>query len=564
MRKNIFSFIVLMALLLSLFPAGAQAAPQAAGTPSLPILFGVYPSDSLQSTIGEITAMNTWLTSNSASGVTFAGDFMSLTLNPAWNVPNELNAAWNNGFVPYVNLMPSESWEGGYYDANCDTTVEIAAGSCDAKIAAWANYFKSWAGSSKFAYLAPLPEVNGDWINYASDGPTFIQAYLRIRQIFNAQGVPASAVRWVFVPNGWHNPAYPWKAFENYYPGDANVDVVGFSAYNYGNCPTVWAKWDTFETAMEPYLVRMRAMAPSKPIFISQTGTVGNAVNPSDPTQTKSAWVLDTFGKLANYPAVRAILYFHRIKPEPTLGNCPTGADYRLYYGGSSGEAGFLSIMQDSRFGKWATNNSNWGSVAFANLTYVFADVQPSHPFSGVPNIWYYDAVHTLYNEGITGGCATGPLRYCPNNPVTRGQMAVFLEKSINGSGFTPPPATGSIFNDVPETHWAAAWIEQLYTDGITGGCGNGNYCPENPVTRAQMAVFILKAKYGADYTPPPLDYTGSGFADVPATNIFAPWIKQLAAEGITSGCGNGNYCPNNPVTRAQMAVFLVSAFNLP
>ncbi|PKN93688.1 MAG: hypothetical protein CVU44_07675 [Chloroflexi bacterium HGW-Chloroflexi-6] len=56
----------------------------------------------------------------------------------------------------------------------------------------------------------------------------------------------------------------------------------------------------------------------------------------------------------------------------------------------------------------------------------------------------------------------------------------------------------------------------------------------------------------------------GSGFADVPADNLFAPWIKQLAAEGITGGCSSGNYCPNNAVTRAQMAVFLVKAFELP
>jgi hypothetical protein len=49
-------------------------------------------------------------------------------------------------------------------------------------------------------------------------------------------------------------------------------------------------------------------------------------------------------------------------------------------------------------------------------------------------------------------------------------------------------------FEDVQPTYWAAAWIKQLATEGITGGCGSGNYCPEAPVTRAQMAVFIVKA----------------------------------------------------------------------
>jgi hypothetical protein len=45
----------------------------------------------------------------------------------------------------------------------------------------------------------------------------------------------------------------------------------------------------------------------------------------------------------------------------------------------------------------------------------------------------------------------------------------------------------------VPTSYWAAPWIEQLYTEGITGGCGGGNYCPDQPVTRAQMAIFLVR-----------------------------------------------------------------------
>jgi hypothetical protein len=118
-------------------------------------------------------------------------------------------------------------------------------------------------------------------------------------------------------------------------------------------------------------------------------------------------------------------------------------------------------------------------------------------------------------------------------------------------------------FNDVPATHQFAAWIKQLAAEGITGGCGGGNYCPNKSVTRAQMAIFILRAKYGSGYTPPPVG-DSAGFNDIPATHQLAAWMKQLAAEGITSGCGGGNYCPDEPVTRAQMAVFLQRTFNLP
>jgi hypothetical protein len=77
------------------------------------------------------------------------------------------------------------------------------------------------------------------------------------------------------------------------------------------------------------------------------------------------------------------------------------------------------------------------------------------------------------------------------------------------------------------------------------------------------MAVFLLKAKHGGSYTPPDVG-TGTGFTDVPADYWAAAFIKQLVAEGITVGCGGGNYCPEAPVTRAQMAVFLVRTFDLP
>jgi len=183
--------------------------------------------------------------------------------------------------------------------------------------------------------------------------------------------------------------------------------------------------------------------------------------------------------------------------------------------------------------------------------------------FADVPsNYWAWQYIERLYNAGITGGCSTTPLNYCPDSTVTRAQMAVFLLKGVHGSSYTPPAVGASTgFADVPTSYWAAPWIKQLAAVGITGGCGGGNYCPDTPVTRAQMAVFLLKSKHGVAYLPP----AASGvFNDVPVGYWADKWIEQLAAEGITGGCGGGNYCPDTPVTRAQMAVFLVKTFNLP
>ncbi len=187
-----------------------------------------------------------------------------------------------------------------------------------------------------------------------------------------------------------------------------------------------------------------------------------------------------------------------------------------------------------------------------------FMDAYPLG-FADVPQgAFAFSFIERLALSGVTGGC--GNANYCPNQPVTRAQMAVFLLRGIYGAGFVPAPATGTVFNDVPANAFAARFIERLFADGITGGCGGGNYCPNQSVTRAQMAVFLLRARYGAGFVPVPA--TGI-FNDVPPGSFAANFIERLFADGITGGCGGGNYCPNQPVTRAQMAVFLVRAFSL-
>ncbi len=171
--------------------------------------------------------------------------------------------------------------------------------------------------------------------------------------------------------------------------------------------------------------------------------------------------------------------------------------------------------------------------------------------------------IEALADRGITGGC--GGSNYCPSASVARAQMAVFLLKTLECSGYTPPPCVPGqeMFNDVPASSPFCPWIEELARRGITGGCGGGNYCPSASVTRAQMAVFLLRTLEGSGYTPPPCVPGQETFNDVPASSPFCPWIEELVRRGITSGCGGGNYCPSASVTRAQMAVFLVRTFSI-
>ena len=201
--------------------------------------------------------------------------------------------------------------------------------------------------------------------------------------------------------------------------------------------------------------------------------------------------------------------------------------------------------------------------TAAALTVTVATPVRPT--FADIPaTYWAYADVEALAWNGVTRGCAAGPALFCPNQMVTRAEMAVFIERAKRGSNFAYA-ATGTVFADVPSTHWAVGPIEQLRTDGITGGCAASplRYCPDRTITRAEMAIFLLKGRYGGTFNPGTA--AGTVFADVPAAHWAAAWIERAYQYGITVGCSASpaRYCPDDPVSRAAMAVFLKRGFAL-
>ena len=193
------------------------------------------------------------------------------------------------------------------------------------------------------------------------------------------------------------------------------------------------------------------------------------------------------------------------------------------------------------------TSENGYGNAVYP----LFSDVAFEH--------WSYSWIKALYNAGLTSGYPDGTYR--PSNPVTRAEMAVFLLKGMNTGTYSPPaPDSSHPFSDIAG-HWAEGWMEELYDVGLTSGYPDGTYRPQNQVTRAEMAVFLLRAKHGAGYSPP--NASGGAFSDV-EDHWAEGWIEQLADEGITGGYPDGTYRPNNPVNRAEMAVFLTKTFGLP
>jgi hypothetical protein len=146
---------------------------------------------------------------------------------------------------------------------------------------------------------------------------------------------------------------------------------------------------------------------------------------------------------------------------------------------------------------------------------------------------------------------------YCPDDVVTRQQMAAFIIRALGD--FNPPPPAQQRFLDVPPSNPFYAFIEQMAIRQITLGCGGGNYCPGDPVLRDQMAAFIIRGL--GEFNPP--QPAQQRFLDVPPSQPFYRFIDRMAVLQITLGCGGGNYCPSLAVSRGQMAAFLVRAFNL-
>ncbi len=140
---------------------------------------------------------------------------------------------------------------------------------------------------------------------------------------------------------------------------------------------------------------------------------------------------------------------------------------------------------------------------------------------------------------------------------VVKSQGADNAGAEISNIQFEYSATVGSTpsFADAP-SNWATLYVNGIYAAGITTGCGANLYCPSQNVTREQMAAFVVRAKEGE-----PSNTCGSApFADVPTTNSFCTYIQRMSALGITTGCGNGNYCPSQNVDRQQMAAFIIRA----
>jgi hypothetical protein len=322
--RSILARVIAVATGLALVPLVATAALAGEAETSGVVYGGIYSDKATGGITGDLNALN------SATGrkVTFGGTFSDVcetsgvySSSTGWScsgtkdhVPGQysvtremLDEVWLAQATPFVNVGINAS------------AASIAAGNWDTHITRWATHVKGYLdlGGGRTVIIAPLQEMNSDWVPYGCDPTNYRTAFQRIVNIFRNQGMNETKVRWSFAPNGWTTPGC--GSIASYYPGHGYVDVLSVSAYNFGTCypNSVWLT--PYQVLNDP-LNALRAIAPQRPIVIAQTAAPRNSCGaPSGHSQ--STWVNDLFAYAASATNVAGLVYF----------NIVAGVDYRVW-----------------------------------------------------------------------------------------------------------------------------------------------------------------------------------------------------------------------------------------
>ena len=227
----------------------------------------------------------------------------------------------------------------------------IINGSCDGYIDNFATRLKNWAQTYgdvfliRFAHemnITDSPWWRGDDPNYPAQ---YRLGFQHVRNRFNLMGATNQYAQFVWSPNYRSNPWKSWNTISNYYPGDAYVDWIGLSGYNWYSAPGHTAPWWTFSDLYDnpdqadPWqtndgvkvgVLRYLMCHYAKPIIMTELGTVAGPDEGTGGTRTKANWIADTYSKLQDFPYIRAITWFNDFAYH-TQGQ----ADFRITEGSS-------------------------------------------------------------------------------------------------------------------------------------------------------------------------------------------------------------------------------------
>lgn len=429
------------------------------------------------------------------------------------NIVHLLEQVWAAGATPFVNIHVGV------------TAETLAAGGIDHLITGLGMAVQSWLakGEGRSVMLAPMPEMNGDWIPYGKSPQAFRDAYSRFVSVATQAGFPLEPVRWVFAPNGWSAPPYDMA---DYYPGAGVVDLIGISAYNWGT-DQPGGVWMTVEETMGGALAEARTFAGEKPFLVAQTGS-------STSGGDRDQWIRDVFSYLSNDPNAVGFIYFDIDKEE----------DWSIYADGIVNPGWRDGMRLSTTVYEWPLKDWFEPGPLIVD-TYV-------PPFQGT--FWDDDSspfetdIEWLNDAGITKGCL--PQQFCPSLFLSRGEIAAFLARALS-----LPTAGADYFVDDGGSPYEFS-ANQVAQAGIAKGCTSTSFCPNLVATREQVASFLARA---LDLAGTDTDYFTDDEGSAHESDINA-----LRVAGITTGCSETAFCPSAPMTREQVAGLLHRALVLP
>ncbi len=229
----------------------------------------------------------------------------------------QLPYVWENGSIPMITWEPYLS---GTTPDNIETL--IARGDYDAYLNSWGGKLKQFlAGSDgiygtdddRRVYIRLAHEPNGNWYPWsAKDGSNtpadYVAMWQRVWQRLNTQGLDKSHVQWIWSVNNVDVGTFNMEA---YYPGDSYVDWVGLDGYNWGSAYS-WSNWRTPQQVFAPSRERVAALAPNKPVSLSEVASTATTTNGID-NEAKETWITQLTSYLKDAD-IRMIAWFNEDK----------------------------------------------------------------------------------------------------------------------------------------------------------------------------------------------------------------------------------------------------------
>jgi hypothetical protein len=189
----------------------------------------------------------------------------------------------------------------------------------------------------------------------------------------------------------------------------------------------------------------------------------------------------------------------------------------------------------------------SWLVLAVFTMTIFFGSGLTAVAAPGLSDVqghWAADTIQKMVDAGVVAGQPDGTFK--PDNNISRAEFATLVVKA-----FKLEEKAGKVFTDTSD-HWAKAFISTANANGIVSGYSDTEFGPNDPITREQMAVMIVKAA----------GWKAEGAAKVfPDDASISAWAKEAvstaSAQGVIKGRPDGNFDPKANATRAEAAVVI-------